>query len=156
MSPRPSQVLRASTSCALCLSAPSTPVGEHVLPRALKKSLFPESKGPYTTTSAAGEITRKQFDSVKLACCQPCNNTLEARFESRGRPVVERLLTEDAPGLTDEETRQAALWLIKTWLLWLHPRTEFTDSFRDPSVRPSLHPSICIHGSSTERPRRKA
>jgi hypothetical protein len=152
MPPRPSQALRASTVCAFCLEAPSTPTGEHVLPRGLTKKLFPESKGPYTTSSAAGEISRKQFDSIKLACCQLCNNTLEARFESRGQSAIERLLTEDVPNLTEAETRRAALWLLKTWLLWLHPRTEFTDSFPRPTPTPQPPPqhlyTWLVNGSS--------
>ena len=142
MPPRPSQALRASTICAFCLEAPSTPTGEHVLPRGLTKKLFPESKGPYTTSSTAGEITRKQFDSVKLACCQPCNNTLEARFESQGQSVIGRLLTEEVPDLTEGETRRVALWLLKTWLLWLHPRTEFKDSFPRPTPTPQPPPQL--------------
>jgi hypothetical protein len=138
MSKTASQRRRELTQCALCTAAPSSPEGEHVLPRALKRYLFPESKGPYTTSSAAGEVKRRQFDSVKLACCVRCNNILQVRFESRGRLAAQRLLSEEVPNLTRGETWDAVLWFIKTWLLWLHPRTEFTDSFPRPSpTRPS-------------------
>jgi hypothetical protein len=140
MASSPSQALRASTLCALCLSAPSTPTGEHVLPRWLMRRLFPKSEGPYTTSSSAGEVSRQQFDSVKLACCETCNNKLEVNFESPGISPVRRLLTENIPDLTAAETRLAALWLIKTWLLWLHPRTEFPDSLPRPTPAPEPSP----------------
>lgn len=125
MSRRTSQDARAREWCALCSSARSTPRGEHVLPQSLTRALFPPERGPYTTTSAEGVMRRQQFDSIKLPCCSSCNGELAHRFENPGAEPGRRLLSMEQPALTPDETRRAACWVLKTWLLLAHPRSEF-------------------------------
>jgi len=116
---------RAKETCGLCNSNLSSPGGEHVLTRALTREFFPKSKGSYTTTSRNGVVVRPHFDSVILACCPGCNDILEKRFETPGGKAARRLLSEPEPKLTPSETVHAVLWILKTWLLLAHPRTEF-------------------------------
>jgi hypothetical protein len=126
--------VRVQEWCALCASALSTPVGEHVLSRSLVRALFPLRRGPYTTTSSEGVRYRQQFDSVKLPCCSTCNNELARRFENPGAEPARRLLSVERPALTPDESRHAVLWLLKTWLLLAHPRSEF--QLATPRPRP--------------------
>jgi len=131
-----SKARRARTLCALCESAPSTPEGEHVLPRHLTRKLFRPSRGPYTTTSASGSTTTDpKFDAVKLACCQLCNDRLNQRFEDRKAQPAMRLLSEDEPVLDAGQTTLAALWFLKTWPLLAHPRTEYQAATPAPTAR---------------------
>lgn len=62
MPSRPSQVLRASTLCALCLSASSTPVGEHVLPRALMKNCFLNPRGLRDRADRGVSVTQDRHE----------------------------------------------------------------------------------------------
>lgn len=118
--------------CALCRSRPSTPTGEHVLPRAVIRSLFPVTSGPFTTSGLGPDRVVQQFDSVKLPCCGPCNDTLAARFENPGQGPAVRLLSQEPPGLSAAEAERAALWVLKTWLLMVHPRARYQPSTPRP------------------------
>lgn len=144
--------MRAQQWCALCASAPSTPAGEHVLPRSLIRACFPLKRGPYKTTSAEGVRHRQQFDSVKLPCCSTCNTELARRFENPGAEPARRLLSMERPALTPDETQHAALWLLKTWLLLAHPRSEFQSATPRPEPPWSSAPaevfSWLINGQS--------
>ncbi len=123
----------APATCALCRLRPSTPTGEHVLPRAVIRDLFPLSAGPFTTTTGSGpDRVTQQFDSVKLPCCRPCNDTLASRFENPGQAPAVRLLTAERPALAQAEAEQAALWLLKTWLLLVHPQARYQPSTPRP------------------------
>ncbi|MDQ3763943.1 MAG: hypothetical protein M3460_20750 [Actinomycetota bacterium] len=77
---------------------------------------------------------RQQFDSVKLPCCLACNAELARRFENSGAEPGRRLLSMERPALTPDETLRAALWVLKTWLLLAHPRSEFQSA--TPRPRP--------------------
>lgn len=116
---------RALTLCAICGVRPSTKTGEHVLPKNLLRDLFPAAKGPYTTTTPTGITTQLHFDAIKLACCERCNSRLNQRFEDRRALPARRPLVEDEPTLNPLESRTAALWFLKTWLLLAHPRAEY-------------------------------
>src|SRR3974377_1979074 len=63
-------------TCVLCLKRPSTPPGEHVLPRWLLK-LFPPKEGPYTV-----ELNQNLFSTVTV---HPNNRT---RLAPRRYPRV--------------------------------------------------------------------
>jgi hypothetical protein len=98
------------------------------------RALFPLRDGPYTTTSSLGAVTTPQFDAVKLACGIACNGRLNRRFEDlRAAPAL-RLLSQEEPALNREESRLAVLWMLKTWLLLVHPRTEFRRGTPEPSA----------------------
>lgn len=106
-----------------------------MFPAHLLRERFPRSLGPYTTTSPSGSTTDEKFDAVKLACCRPCNDRLNQRFENLKAQPALRLLAKDEPSLNAEQTRLAALWFLKTWCLLSHPRTEYQASTPAPTVR---------------------
>lgn len=111
--------------CALCRARPTSPTGEHVLPRAVLKQMFPLVSGPYTTTERGTTRVTQQFDSIKLPCCLACNDVLNSRFEQSGQEQALRLFTQETPELTAAETDAAVLWVLKTWLLMAHPRARY-------------------------------
>lgn len=116
--------------CVLCLNRPSSPKGEHVLPRWLLK-MFPSSEGPYSSY-VNGEPVRKRDGSPRMdkslnritaPMCSSCNGLLDTRFEKPGKPLVRRLFERDANVVfSPAEVRTLGLWFVKTWLLTAHPR----------------------------------
>jgi len=73
----PGQLAREKKMCALCGSAPSTPDGEHVLPRSFRRVVWPAAKGRYRQYMPDGQWrTVDKFDSIKLPMCRSCNEKL--------------------------------------------------------------------------------
>lgn len=65
----------------------------------------------------------------------PCNRTLNTRFEQPAKDLVRRLLDPGANRCFDEsQVRSLALWLLKTWLLLAHPATRYSDPGFTPAA----------------------
>lgn len=131
---------RAGKPCALCGIRPSTEDGEHVLPSWLLDAYFHEDDGSYTIGPPGaqrgdpGTRTSQKFQAIKLACCNPCNNgKLNERFEMPGREPARALIEGHAQDLSPDDADHARLWVLKTWVLLTHPRTEFKN-LRLPGV----------------------
>lgn len=142
-----SQLDRARTPCALCGQRLSTPDGEHVLPQALLRSLFPPESGPFTTTwgtpdTPSRTVVARTFQRAKLPCCLACNDLLNRRFENPGGSAGRRLLSEDNPILSEAELGNAALWLLKTWLLLVHPETTSNEGLPQPAAWTKAPPQL--------------
>ena len=141
------QEMRAKTPCALCGERLSSPDGEHVLPQGLLRALFPQESGPFTTTWGPKEAPRRTliantFQRVKLPCCEPCNKELNRRFENPGSGTGRRLLSDIEPCLSGDELKTAAIWLLKTWLLLVHPKASANDGLPQPKAWDSAPPSV--------------
>jgi hypothetical protein len=114
-------------TCALCEGHRASRKGEHVIPRWLRRRLFPVEAGPYSTLRN-GAVER-QFDHLPprlLPVCDEstggtCQQTLSARFERSDttRDAVARMF--ERGHLVSADARSAALWWLKTALLWNHP-----------------------------------
>lgn len=133
MSKTASQAAREQQPCALCGVRQSSGTGEHVIPRWARRLLFPQASGPFTITVNGEARRRQQVDSIILPCCLRCNQSMAQRFENPAKALTTRVLGDVLPGLTASEVTLVALWLVKTWLLLSHPRTEFKDV---PGVTP--------------------
>ncbi|GLZ45780.1 hypothetical protein Acsp06_19650 [Actinomycetospora sp. NBRC 106375] len=114
---------RNEETCALCNENPSTPEGEHVIPKRLLRAFFPATSGPF---EIQGGRTYPEFQAIKLACCLRCNGILNQRFENPGGDPAIRLLEHgDITELGQNRSYSTRLWILKTWLLLAHPRTEY-------------------------------
>lgn len=127
-------VVRRKTTCALCHTRPSSNAGEHVAPQWFTK-MFSVSDGPYTVSINGKPVLKNDqttprtygnFGAYKLACCVDCNGSLNRRFETDATRTAIKSLFDDRGGgvWSREEHRAAALWLLKTWLLLAHEKTE--------------------------------
>ena len=117
--------------CALCQTRPSTTGdGEDVWPWWLKRS--PAFAGTQFTTWKNGQVVTKRdlttprtsigFPGVKLPACEPCNTTLNQRFEESARPLILDLMDRQGMAvISADESRIFAEWIVKTWLLLAHP-----------------------------------
>lgn len=120
----------ADAPCALCPAGDSTPTGEHVWPRWMTRALFPSAEGPYTWHTNDQPILKRDgtprrhesFGTVKVPACLVCNGTLNSRFEDPAKESVRSLLrTRGDITLDGRQATVVGLWLLKTWLLHVHP-----------------------------------
>lgn len=139
---------RSRRPCALCGLAPSSPDGEHVLPRWLLRALLPPECGPYRTAWAGLSAdepainTSPTFPRAKLACCEKYNAELNRRFENPGAGPARRLFETDRPAFTSKESQDLTLWILKTWLLLAHPQTEFKPGLPRPRPWNTAPPEV--------------
>ena len=118
--------------CALCNRRPSTGHGEHVWPSWFLK-FFPEGVGPYIrevngqperTRDVSNKVRQhKSMERVTMPCCADDNDALERRFEQPSMALIRRIFECDGRlVLESSESGVLGLWLLKTWLLLVHPR----------------------------------
>jgi hypothetical protein len=66
---------------------------------------------------ARGREKKRPFEAIKLACCKPCNDELNRRFENSGREPARALLADGVQDLSPKDAHRARLWVLKTWVL---------------------------------------
>lgn len=116
--------------CVLCENEPSTPSGDHSLPKWLLEDRFPvdeytlERNGhPELKRDQVTPRTHDAFPRVTLPVGKRCNKTLNQRFEEPAKPLVRRVLNARSNvTLAPAEAIVFALWTLKTWLLLAHPQ----------------------------------
>jgi hypothetical protein len=132
-----------SAVCALCRSAPASPMGEHAIPNWFRRDNS-AGGGPYTAY-VGGKVVTKQdgtprkrtsYESVTLPVCDSntgngCNGALNTRFEDTARPVIRGSVYSELP-LAAAETEAFGLWALKTSLLLAHPAAHYPE----PEARP--------------------
>ncbi|WP_407605653.1 hypothetical protein [Paeniglutamicibacter sp. ORCA_105] len=104
--------------------------GEHVIPLWLWKDVMGD--GPYgrekngvPAKNKAGKKALRPLptpEHIKLDCCGPCNTKLNVRFEVALNASVKKAFS--GVDLSAGEAESAALWLLKTCLLLVHPSTK--------------------------------
>lgn len=122
-----------SKTCVLCGKHPSSRKGEHTQPQWYLQA-FPAHVGPFTTHEGEQPARKpdgtlrppqESFPRTKLPVCDlACNPRLNRRFEEPAKPIV-RGLWGGHTSLSSSEAFDFALWVVKTWLLTVHPAAGF-------------------------------
>ena len=150
-------------TCVLCNTRPSSPTGEHVLPRWLFEREQERNLAPYTLHRNDEPLlnrdgrphTSTSLMRVKLAVCRPCNGILGDRFETKAERPIRRLLDAKAEAsLSRTDATTFGEWLVKTWLFLSHPvavfpapQNEYLDVLRWPFLPDDIY-TWTINGQS--------
>lgn len=123
--------------CVFC-GTRGSPKGEHAIPQAVVRKLFPTDEGPFTTFKN-GDVLRvdENIERPKVPCCNDetkdegpesgCNAKLNKRFELPAQNVASdfwRKAFKDKPeagiAIAGADREATALWFLKTILLAHH------------------------------------
>lgn len=144
--------------CIFCRE-PSSRRGEHALPHAALRRLFPSGDGPFTTSKNGTDLREDEsVDRPKVPCCddstnpsgQGCNAKLARRFEDGAQSLsldlweaAFRSSCQSGEALSVDEVHPAGRWFLKSLLLLFHPeRIEWFDRIQDPERRLSDAPTL--------------